>query len=140
MKPSKKFCDGCKTEQFIWKNERGNRYCKNCWSRVQSVTASKNIKPTIARKPIAPRSKKRATQEREYSKLRKDFLLSSPTCQAKLPTICTIHATDIHHTKGRISDLLTDTNFFLAVCRACHTWIETHPIESKELNFSISKI
>jgi hypothetical protein len=138
MKPSKKFCDGCKLEQFIWKNEKGNRYCKNCWSRLQTVTG-KHIKPTKSSKPIAPRSKKRATQEREYSKVRKDFLLSSPTCQAKLPNQCTIHTTDVHHMKGRIGELLTNPQYFLAVCRACHTWIELHPKEAKELGFSISK-
>lgn len=139
MKAKKKLCDGCKEEQFIWKNDKGNRYCKTCWSRLQTVTG-KHTKPTTSRKPIAPRSKKRAAQEREYSKLRKDFLLSSPTCQAKLPNRCTHHATDVHHMKGRIGPLLTDTKFFLAVCRSCHDWIETHPEEAKELGFSISKI
>jgi len=138
MKPSKKLCDGCKEERFIWKNDKGNRYCKQCWSRLQTVTGKHN-KPTTLSKPIAHRSKKRATQEREYSKVRKVFLLSSPTCQAKLPSHCTHHATDVHHMQGRMGELLTNPAFFLAVCRNCHNWIELHPIEAKELGYSISK-
>jgi hypothetical protein len=139
VKAKKKHCNGCESEQFIWKNDKGNRYCKNCWLRKQAVTGKRN-KPTNSRKPIAPRSPKRAKQEREYSKLRKDFLLSSPICTAKLPNICTHHSTDVHHMKGRIGPLLTDVNYFLSVCRQCHDWIEGHPIEAKELGYSISKI
>ena len=138
MKPQRKLCSECNLERFIWKNNKGNRYCKPCWLRIQTVTGKQN-KPTLIRKPIAHRSTKRAAQEREYSKLRKDFLLSSQTCQAQLQNICTTHATDIHHMKGRIASLLTDTNFFLAVCRQCHTWIEMHPVEAKELKYSISR-
>jgi hypothetical protein len=42
--------------------------------------------------------------------------------------------------QGRIGNLLTDETKFLAVCRACHDWIETHPKEAKELGYSISRI
>jgi len=124
--------------RMIWKNHQGDRFCKVCWLRKQTVTGKRN-KPTSQRKPIARRSPKRAKQERVYSKLRKDFLLSSPTCQAQLPNTCKHHSTDVHHMKGRIGELLTDTNFFLSVCRPCHDWIEMHPIEAKELGFSISR-
>ena len=135
MQSKKKVCSGCNQERFIWKNDKGNRYCKQCWSS-QNVT----VKPTRPSKPIAHRSTKRAKQEREYLKVRKAFLLSSQSCQAQLPTICTTQATDIHHKKGRIGELLTDPTYFLAVCRACHTWIELNPGKAKELGYSISKI
>jgi hypothetical protein len=42
--------------------------------------------------------------------------------------------------KGRIGNLLTDTSHFLAVCRQCHSWIEEHPTEAKELGFSKSRL
>lgn len=137
IKAKKKICDGCGDEKFIWKNEKGNRYCKYCWTRKQPKTV-KSVTKTY--KPIAPRSLKRAKQERDYSKLRKTFLLSFPSCTAKLPNICKHHSTDVHHMKGRIGPLLTDIKFFLSVCRPCHDWIEVHPIEAKELGYSISKI
>jgi len=96
--------------------------------------------PAQSRKqPIAPRSTKRAKQEREYLKLRKNFLYYHPLCQARIPSICKTHATDVHHKQGRIGQLLTDESKFLAVCRQCHDWIETHPKEAKQLGYSISR-
>lgn len=135
MKKKLKVCDGCKREAMIWKNHEGNRYCKYCW-QAKNLTS----KPAKKQKPIAPRSPKRAKQEREYLKKRSSYLLSSPLCNAKLQNICTTHATDVHHMQGRIGNLLTDETKFLAVCRACHDWIETHPKEAKELGYSISRI
>lgn len=138
MKAKKKVCYRCGNEKFIWKNDGGNKYCKSCWQYVNSKTNSiKQSKPSAkAYKPIAPRSAKRAKQEREYLKLRTEFLNEHSLCQAKLPGICTVHSTDVHHMKGRIGSLLTDVDNFLSVCRSCHNWIELHPIEAKELGFS----
>ena len=138
MKAKLKLCDECSEMRMIWKNHEGNRYCKVCWLRMSAVTGKQN-KPTN-RKPIARRSPKRAKQERDYMKERKTFLLSSPSCQAHLINICTKHSTDVHHKKGRIGQLLTDTKFFLAVCRPCHDWIELNPKEAKELGYSINRI
>ena len=101
---------------------------------ITAVATKKEIKP------IAPRSPKRAKQEREYLKIRKDFLYYHPLCQANIPSTCKTHSTDVHHKKGRIGQLLTDETKFLSVCRPCHDWIETHPKEAKDLGFSISKI
>jgi len=138
MRGKQKLCDGCGETRMIWKNHEGNRYCKLCWSRKQAMT--NKPKPARQTKPIAQRSPKRSKQEREYLQKRKSFLLSSQLCQAKLPNICTTHATDVHHMQGRIGDLLTDETKFLAVCRQCHTWIEEHPAQAKELGFSITRI
>ena len=44
-------------------------------------------------KPIKQRSAKRAKQEREYTKLRNEYLAANPTCQGQL-TGCTGVATD----------------------------------------------
>lgn len=84
-------------------------------------------------------SKKRAKQYRDYSKVRKEFLLENPYCQARIPG-CLIEATDVHHKKGKIEGLLTDTNYFMAVCRSCHNYIEGHPKEAKEKGFSLSRL
>lgn len=145
MKAKLKFCDECKEERVIWKNDAGNRYCKFCWSKKQAMTASKGVakiplKTNRKSKPIPKRSVKRAKQEREYSKLRLTFLLSSPTCQAQLPNRCTGNSTDVHHKAGRIGSLLTDTDHWLSVCRGCHDWIELHPKEAKALGFSINRL
>lgn len=137
VKVKKKICNGCGSLTVIWKNHKGKRYCKYCWMRLSADSK----KPTSHHKqPIPRRSRKRAAQERNYLTLRKDFLLSSQHCQAQLPGICTHIATDVHHKRGRIGSLLTDTAHWLAVCRPCHQWIETNPKEAKETGFSENRL
>lgn len=89
-------------------------------------------------KPIKKVSAKRAAQEREYKKLRKEYLKVHPICEAALPQ-CSKVATDIHHKAGRGKHLL-NTDTWMASCRNCHTYIETHPAESKERGFSLSRL
>ena len=122
MKTKMKLCSGCETEQYIWKTIGRDRYCKSC---------AATITPT---KKIPAKSSKKASEDETYSKLRRDFLTLHPTCRAQLPT-CTAQATDVHHKKGRGKYYLI-TPTWLPVCRTCHMWIETHPIEAKELGFS----
>jgi len=85
---------------------------------------------------IKPRSKKRAAQEREYAKVRVEYLESHPECE-----VCGwFHSFQIHHKKGRIGELLTDTKYFLAVCYTCHQKIEMWPKWAKEKSYSLSRL
>ena len=135
---SRKTCDGCGRQKVIWKNHQENgvrkRFCQECWS----CQTKHSYKPTN-KKPLAPRSAKRAKQESLYSSKRKMFMLAHPMCQANIPGLCTSNSTDIHHVKGRVGELLLDENYWMSVCRACHQWIETHPVEAKKLGYRVSK-
>ena len=71
-----------------------------------------------------------AQKNREYAKLRKQFLNEKSICRAKIDR-CSLIATDIHH---------TDTSTWLPVCRNCHMWIENNPADAKELGFSSDRI
>jgi len=82
-------------------------------------------------------SVKRAKQNREYLDLRKAYFYNNPLCEVKF---CDNLATEIHHKKGRIGKLLTDTSNFLAVCRQCHQKIELNPIWAKEQGYSKSRL
>lgn len=93
----------------------------------------------MKRSPLRKRSKKRSKQETEYSKLRLLYLNDHEFCESRLPG-CSLKATDIHHKKGRVNEDLTDITEWMAVCRSCHQWIETHPIEATELGFRKSKM
>ena len=137
IKPKLKRCDGCGEPRVIWKRDGRKGYCKSCWSAHSSKTS---IKPTVKQKPIRPRSPKRASQEAEYSAKRKVFLTKHPMCQMNLPGICTTYATDVHHMKGRIGDLLLDEQFWKAGCRACHDYVEKHPKEAKEMGLSLNRL
>ena len=71
-----------------------------------------------------------------YKILRDDFLKDHFVCEVcfKNP------ATDVHHKKGRLGELLTLVRYFLAVCRSCHTKIETNPKWAKENGYSESRL
>jgi len=80
-------------------------------------------------------SKKRAKQNREYLILRAEHLERFPWCWR-----CGVMATQIHHKKGRVGDLLTDEKFFVSLCARCHDFVENHPKWAKEQGFSLSRL
>ena len=141
MKTKKKKCDGCEEQRYIWKNVMENsvrkRYCKGCWSVQNNSIKSK---PTPIRKPIAHRSSRKKKEDFQYSKQSKTYKENHPNCYACIPNTCTHRTTDVHHKAGRIEELLLDQRYWLPVCRPCHDWIETHPQESRDLGYSVSKI
>jgi hypothetical protein len=133
MLTKKKLCSNCNTEQFIWKNDKGNKYCKYCWYKSKSIDA----KP-LKRTPIKQKSKKMQVIDSAYSKLRIKFLEQNPMCQAALHC-CTGSSTDVHHKKGRGEYHLV-VSTWLSSCRSCHMYIEEHPKEAIELGLSTLRI
>jgi hypothetical protein len=122
-----KKCAGCEQMKHIWKSHGKEKYCKECWYNIE--------KP----KSISPVSKKRQGEMDTYSKLREAFLDIKPHCEAKLVG-CTGKSIDIHHKKGRVGENYLKVGTWLAVCRTCHTWIETNPEAAKELGLSESRL
>jgi len=80
-------------------------------------------------------SKKQSASLREYKKVREVYLIANPNCER-----CGNEATDIHHKKGRIGNDLINDNYFMAVCRPCHTWIENNPKEAKQIGYSLNRL
>jgi hypothetical protein len=119
-------CHGCKDLKQIWKSQGHEKYCKDCWYKLE--------KP----QPIKPRSNKMQKVMDQYTKKRLAFLAMYPDCLAYLPK-CTRSATDIHHKAGRLDNHL-NISTWLPVCRSCHQWIEEHPNEAKELGLSESRL
>lgn len=74
-------------------------------------------------KRLNPVSKKRSKQNAVYSVVRKEHLAKFPKCQV----CCMTQANQIHHRKGRWGERLNNTEFFLAVCSACHEKIHSDP-------------
>ena len=121
-----KECAGCNQMKHIWKSHGKEKYCKECWYRIE--------KP----KAIAPVSSKMQKTMDEYSKKRIAFLALHAHCQARLLN-CTLAATDIHHKAGR-GENHNVISSWLAVCRSCHNWIEMNPAEAKELGYSENRL
>lgn len=92
----------------------------------------------IKKKPykIKPVAKKTMIELKKYRKLRTEFLNAHPVCQVDG---CG-PATDVHHMKGRVGELLTNTEYFLAVSRTCHNKIEKEPDWAKAMGYSLSRL
>jgi len=121
-----KQCAGCNQMKHIWKANGKDKYCKECW---YSIEKPKSI-PTI--------SKKMKETVDQYTKIRTAYLVVNPSCKARLVG-CTSVATDVHHKAGRGENHLRIATW-LPVCRTCHTWIELHPKEAKELGLSETRL
>jgi hypothetical protein len=120
-------CAGCNQLRHIWKSHGKLKYCKDCWYKQ---TPPKSIPKVTPNKRV---------QLDEYSKKRVAFLALHPSCQGKLVG-CTKVSTEVHHKAGRVGDNFLNMSTWLAVCRSCHTWIENHPEDAKELELSVSRL
>jgi hypothetical protein len=85
---------------------------------------------TEKKKPvkIKPLSDKRAKENKVYLTLRKVYLENHPFCVMNLEG-CTKDATEIHHSKKRVGELLCDVRYFVAICRNCHIKVENDNIK-----------
>ncbi len=126
-------CIDCNSERLV------PLIAKRCqfhyWEYRQKT---KGKKEPIMRKRIAPISEKMKQNKALYLVVRNEFLGSHKKCEAGLEN-CSHVSTEVHHKKGRGTHLL-DVGTFIAVCRSCHNWIETHPKEAKELGLSQSRL
>jgi hypothetical protein len=103
-----------------------NGYCRNCLPQKEKK-----------KKEIKRVSTKREKQDREYNKLRSEILKTNTVCHGIFPG-CTMVATDVHHTMGRLKYYLV-TSTWVPLCRNCHRYVEDNPKEAKLLNLSKSR-
>lgn len=122
---------------------------KNQKTSLEDVNKNaKDIKAIIDYKPVEKKkaykipnvSDKMKERLKEYRIIRDDYMASHPNCQAMIDIVCTHKSSDLHHRAGRQGKLLTDKTYFLSCCRACHSYIETHPEESKQWGFSVTRL
>lgn len=119
--------------------------------------------PLKRKTPLRKRSAKKAKLDREYTKLRKQYLEDNPICEWWLAEngfddatvrfggaegLIIVHknkgivmvneappSVEIHHVRGRVGALLNDTNFWMAVSREGHDAIHQNPKRSYELGY-----
>lgn len=109
-----------------------------CWKHQNSKLPQKEVK--VKKKTrIKPKSDKRAEEDKEYAKLRKEYLSIHKDCE-----MCSENdetnginkATEIHHRMRRSSKKLRlDTNQWFASCRMCNSRIEEEPAWGKKHGF-----
>ncbi len=121
----------CKKE-FVPRYRSTERHCS-----IECFYKHQNSKPQKQRSKskIKPISDKRAEQLKVYSEKRKEFLkkVENKFC-AVFPHLL---ATEVHHKKGKIGELLNDTRYWLAVSRVGHIKIEEQPKWAYEKGFSL---
>ena len=140
LKAKLKQCDGeCGNPQsYIWKQDSGKRYCKNCWYKIKPAVPLKQSIVVKTQKPIAKQSDKRKKENALYLIANKQFLKDHPTCMMNIPGVCSNQVScEVHHTfsgKDREKYFLDQTTW-LATERNCHDWVHSNPIEARELGY-----
>lgn len=88
----------------------------------------------VRKSKLRKQSVKRGKENDRYLAMRIDFLRRFPICAACLTRgISPAPSAQIHHQRGRVSKLLTDERFFIAICAECHVWCHSFPNEAREL-------
>jgi hypothetical protein len=82
-------------------------------------------------------SVRRQRENREYTKLRREFLESRPRCE--FPD-CTSAAEQIHHKRGRVGPDYLDVSRWLAICPPHHQHLTEHPAWAISVGLSESRI
>lgn len=110
------YCASCGSNKV-----EANNLCASCAHEIRKAA---RVKVKVV-KPVKRISDKEAKRLAKYHKLREGYLNAHLLCQAKIKDVCTLIATEIHHTAKRVGDNLTDVESFLAVCPHCHRHIES---------------
>ena len=122
----KKVLPKCIVTGCLKKGEFENGICGKCKIKMSKSKAPK--------KAITQVSEKRKKENKEYLKLRNEFLKKNNVC-----AVTGNKATEVHHMRGRIGKLLTDVRCFLPVSREGHQKIELNPTWAKEMGFSLNR-
>jgi hypothetical protein len=94
----------------------------------------------LVREQIPKQTPAAARKARKYATEAAVFLDDHHQCAACVPVhfdgqMChrlkSEPATDIHHTHGRLGELLNYKPWWLPVCRACHLWIHGNPLAAR---------
>lgn len=115
--------------------------------RVTNISPSKptyekvKVKSGKAKKKsIAPISESQKKRLAEYRIVRDKYMKEHETCQAKVPNVCTGYSLDLHHMGGKIGNMLTNVQYFLAVCRCCHNWIGDNHSSAMNLGLVVERL
>lgn len=81
------------------------------------------------RRRIPPKSQRREDETPERQQLVREVLAEHPTCEARMPVICTVDSTEVNEIIRRgqwAAGWLVKSNT-TALCHNCHAYITTHP-------------
>lgn len=99
--------------------------CATC--NGEQRKAEKRAKKVKIVTAIPKVTESRATELKQYPKLRKGFLLHKMVCELKFPG-CLQTPREIHH-KSLLAKNFLNTKTWLALCPECHRQLENMPAE-----------
>lgn len=108
-------------------------YCGTHNREMRKISKAKSV----IKKPMNKVSDKQSKRIAEYVKVKDDYLRLNPWCEMHGKPC---KACDIHHAKGKIGSLLTETKFFVGVCRPAHNWIHDNPTLALRDGYSFSRL
>ncbi len=95
-------------------------------------------KPKLAPKPINQVSDSMKEALAIYKPAAKLFREENPICQIQGPD-CTKKTDCVHHTKGRVGDLLLEEKYWMASCTTCNLLVESADGWARVNGFKLSK-
>ena len=136
-----KECSNCKKITVLWKSNP--KLCKTCSTLLKSqgnISSPKQrsqIIGKVSKGKIKSVSDKMLVSLREYRLVRDVYMDEHTICEHPE---CSSPSTELHHKKGRVGNLLTDSRYFCALCHSHHEWAEKNPILAKELGLSMDRL
>jgi ribosomal protein L37E len=129
----KKICRRCGRERYIYAKGLCN-FCYGLEQARKKRERNKALSPSSGGKiplkgrsssyglktSLKQRSDKRAEQEKEYNKVKRQIMKEQRACFFCGKEIKEEQLSDTHHLKGRDGDLLTDKKYLVHVHRKCH--------------------
>lgn len=91
--------------------------------------------------PIAPVKKvgdKLKEDLKIYRKEARKFVTVNPKCKMNMPG-CEIEARCVHHSKGRIGELLLEKKYWIPSCYHCNLQVEINDAEARGKGLKLSK-
>jgi hypothetical protein len=120
------FCGGVPVEN----QDTGE--CASCGASRRKAERQASKVKVVA--PVKKVSAKRASQTKEYLKLRREYMETHPCCEV---VECHARSKELHHMGGRENELLLNTDLFLAVCVEHHHKITTDSKWALENGYSV---
>ena len=92
--------------------------------------------------PIAPVKKvsdKMKEDLKVYRKEARKFITTHNKCKMHMKG-CEIEARCVHHSKGRLGDLLLDKRYWIPSCYSCNLQVEIKDAEAREKGLKLSRL
>ena len=134
-KLAEKYLGPAATAQLLRAEAAMNEKATRAIERKRHPLSNAKLRRSMKPKRIRTVSKNRASRLKLYAVAKAAHLKAHPTCEK-----CGYHKdVAIHHTRGRIGNLLHDARYFKTLCRLCHAWVHQFPQQAAAMRYLAAK-